>query len=66
MDGQANRTGSKPLRVGLVALPDAVISTLAGIYDVMNGVALMGIGEQAAPPPFEIAHQSSSRPAPMR
>jgi len=29
--------------VSLLALPDAVVSTLAGIYDVMNSVALMGI-----------------------
>jgi transcriptional regulator GlxA family with amidase domain len=36
--------------VSLVALPDAVVSTLAGIYDVMNGVALMGIG----PAPFRV------------
>ena len=33
---QATHTGSNPLRVCLVALPDAVLSTLAGIYDVMN------------------------------
>jgi hypothetical protein len=32
---QANR--SAPLRVCLVALPDAVISTLAGFYDVITG-----------------------------
>jgi len=32
-----------PLRVAIVALPDAVISTLAGIYDVLNGASMMGI-----------------------
>ena len=32
--------------VSLVALPDAVVSTLAGIYDVMNGAALMGLGRR--------------------
>jgi transcriptional regulator GlxA family with amidase domain len=29
--------------VTIVALPDAVISTLAGLYDVLNGAAMMGI-----------------------
>lgn len=47
---QANR--SAPLRVCLVALPDAVISTLAGIYDVMNGVSMMGIA--GAEQPFQV------------
>lgn len=37
-----------------MALPDAVISTLAGIYDVMNGVALMGLSSPGANPPFQI------------
>jgi transcriptional regulator GlxA family with amidase domain len=36
-------SGSEPLRVTIVALPDAVISTLAGLYDVLNGAAMMGI-----------------------
>ena len=30
--------------VAVLALPDAVLSTLAGIYDVMNASALMGVG----------------------
>lgn len=47
-------TGSNPLHVSLVALPDAVISTLAGILDVMNGAALMGLGDAKAQPPFHI------------
>ena len=51
---QTNHTGSAPLRVCLVALPDAVISTLAGIYDVMNGVSLMGMGDRRAEPPFTV------------
>ncbi len=54
MARQASHTGSKPLRVCLVALPDAVISTLAGIYDVLNGVSLMGIKIPGAAPPFRI------------
>jgi transcriptional regulator GlxA family with amidase domain len=36
-------SGSAALRVMIVALPDAVISTLAGIYDVLNGASMMGI-----------------------
>jgi transcriptional regulator GlxA family with amidase domain len=36
-------SGSAALRVVIVALPDAVISTLAGIYDVLNGASMMGI-----------------------
>ena len=46
--------GSNTLHVSLVALPDAVISTLAGILDVMNGAALMGLGDAKAKPPFQI------------
>lgn len=38
--------GSKPLHVSVVALPDAVVSTIAGVFDVLNGVALVG---QAGP-----------------
>ncbi|AZO01175.1 helix-turn-helix domain-containing protein [Mesorhizobium sp. M9A.F.Ca.ET.002.03.1.2] len=51
---QANRNGSAPLRVCLVALPDAVISTMAGIYDVMNGVSMMGIASPGAEHPFQV------------
>ncbi|ASM75596.1 HTH-type transcriptional regulator CdhR (plasmid) [Pseudosulfitobacter pseudonitzschiae] len=36
-------SGAEPLRVSIVALPDAVISTLAGLYDVLNGAAMMGL-----------------------
>ncbi len=54
MSRQANQTGSAPLRVCLVALPDAVISTLAGIYDVMNGVSMMGIASPGAEHPFKV------------
>ncbi|MFZ2103546.1 MAG: transcriptional regulator, partial [Oricola sp.] len=37
-----------------MALPDAVISTLAGIYDVMNGVSMMGIAGPGAVHPFKV------------
>jgi transcriptional regulator GlxA family with amidase domain len=33
-----------------VALPDAVISTLAGIYDVLNGALMMGLVDRERPP----------------
>lgn len=46
--------GSSPRHVSLVALPDAVISTLAGIFDVMNGAALMGVAQAAAGAPFQV------------
>lgn len=35
------------IHISLVALPDAVVSTLAGIYDVMNSVALLGTSATA-------------------
>lgn len=47
-------TPSTPLHVSLVALPDAVLSTLAGILDVMNGASLLGLGGPGAQPPFRI------------
>lgn len=45
-----------PLHVSLVALPDAVVSTLFGIYDVLNAFALMALPGAAteAKPPFRI------------
>lgn len=54
---------AKSLRVALVALPDAVISTLAGIYDVMNGVALMGLAAPGTAPPFRIEIVGEARGA---
>ena len=51
----ASRTGPSTRHVALLALPDAVVSTLAGIYDVMNARALMGV--PATPPshaPFHV------------
>jgi transcriptional regulator GlxA family with amidase domain len=35
--------GAAPRHVSLVALPDAVVSTLSGLYDIMNAFALMGV-----------------------
>ena len=47
-------SGSTTLHVSLLALPDAAVSTLAGIFDVMNGVALMGATPPDMPPPFQV------------
>jgi transcriptional regulator GlxA family with amidase domain len=53
----STHAGSSPhngsLHVSLIALPDAVVSTLAGIYDVMNAFALMGLSNAGAKP-FQI------------
>ncbi|NLD69872.1 MAG: helix-turn-helix domain-containing protein [Limnobacter sp.] len=54
MNGRASSKGPGTLHVSLVALPDAVVSTLAGIYDVMNAAALMGLADPDAQPPFRI------------
>ncbi|HEX2100926.1 MAG TPA: DJ-1/PfpI family protein, partial [Candidatus Synoicihabitans sp.] len=48
--------GPEPRHVSLVALPDAVVSTLSGIYDVMNAFTVMGVAHSAAArhPPFRV------------
>lgn len=47
---------SRRLRICLVAIPDAVISTLGGIYDVLSSFASVAAIDDAAPtePPFEV------------
>lgn len=53
MSTEAIATGPAPLHVSLLALPDVVVSTLAGIYDVLNGAAFLApLG--STPPPFRI------------
>ncbi|HZW13768.1 MAG TPA: helix-turn-helix domain-containing protein [Noviherbaspirillum sp.] len=54
MNAPSLHTGPDPRHVSLVALPDAVVSTLTGIFDVMNAFALMGMPGAATPPPFHI------------
>ena len=55
MAGQTTHPVSNPVHVSLVALPDAVVSTLFGIYDVMNAFGLMGMkAGSGAPKPFRI------------
>ena len=56
MTRQSVYAGSDPRHVSLIALPDAVVSTLSGIFDVMNAFTLMdlhstGAGARA---PFQI------------
>jgi transcriptional regulator GlxA family with amidase domain len=50
----ASKAGHAGQHVALLALPDAVISTLAGIYDVMNAPALMGLPSALARAPFQV------------
>lgn len=61
-----NRTSTRavksPRHVSLVALPDAVVSTLAGLYDVLNGATMMGLTGDA-PFAVEIVGESAG---PMR
>ena len=46
--------GATPRHVSLVALPDAVVSTLFGIYDVMNAWTSMRISSAGQRPPFQL------------
>ena len=45
---------SRPCHVSLVALPDAAVSTLFGIYDVMNASILMDLSDRGRPFHVEI------------
>jgi transcriptional regulator GlxA family with amidase domain len=38
---------AQPLHVSLLAIPEAVISTLSGIFDVMNAFEMMGVSDGA-------------------
>ncbi|GGY76834.1 AraC family transcriptional regulator [Cellvibrio zantedeschiae] len=46
--------GGKVYRVSLLVLPDAVISTVAGIYDVMNSLGLMAIKSATSATTFKV------------
>ena len=54
MARQPTDTGPHPAHVSLVALPDAVASTLFGIFDVMNASALPGAANPGARAPFRV------------
>ena len=48
MERNIAATRSGPIHVSLVAIPEAVISTLSGIFDVINGPTMMQGPERAA------------------
>lgn len=52
------RSGPRPRRVCLVALPDAVVSTIAGLYDVLRGATTMGLTAEA---PFAVETVGETR-----
>jgi transcriptional regulator GlxA family with amidase domain len=56
MPHRAAAAGSEPLHVSLVAIPEAVVSTLSGIFDVMNAFAVMPPSGASPPPapPFRV------------
>jgi transcriptional regulator GlxA family with amidase domain len=47
---------NRPLHVSLVAIPDAVVSTLTGIYDVLGAFRMLGRVDPSLPtePPFKV------------
>ena len=49
-------TRTRPLHVSLVAIPDAVISTLTGIYDVLGSFRMLARTDPSLPekPPFSV------------
>ena len=56
MPPMSGRNGMQPLHVSLVAVPEAVVSTLSGIFDVMNAFKILPPTEGLAPqaPPFQV------------
>ncbi|MBR0663763.1 helix-turn-helix domain-containing protein [Roseomonas hellenica] len=53
MLNRATVAGSEPLHVSILAIPEAVVSTLSGIFDVMNAFAILpppGNAPGQAPP----------------
>ncbi len=56
MSSEPHKFGPTPVHVSIVALPEAVISTLGGIYDVMNALAMMASADPscAVAPPFRV------------
>ena len=53
MATQPTRTGARPRHVSIVALPDAAVSTLFGLFDVMSALPRMGL-VPAGPAPFVV------------
>ncbi len=50
----ASKAGNAARHVALLAIPDAVVSTLAGIYDVMNARSILGASSTPARAPFQV------------
>lgn len=52
---RAAMPASQPIHVSLVAVPEAVVSTLSGIFDVMNAFAILPQSDSLpAAPPFKV------------
>ena len=53
-------TSVKPLHVSLLAVPEGAISTLTGLYDVLNAFAMLAGQDDALPkqPPFEVTFET--------
>jgi transcriptional regulator GlxA family with amidase domain len=51
-----SRGGRRRVRVGIVAIPDAALATLSGLYDVLNSLAFLA-GREGVPaePPFQVS-----------
>ncbi len=58
-------TASAKLHVSLIAIPEAVISTLGGIYDVLNAFGMLAGHDEAIPreSPFEVEIVGEARGA---
>jgi len=56
MARQSTHAASSPRHVSLVALPEGAVSTLFGVFDVLNAFTLMGLSKLApgARPPFDV------------
>jgi transcriptional regulator GlxA family with amidase domain len=56
MDKGSMAQGQQLLHVSIVAIPDAAVSTLTGIYDVMNSFKMLQGTDDAIPavPPFQV------------
>ncbi len=54
MPRKTTGTSLKPLHVSLVAIPDAVVSTLSGVFDVMNAFSVLPPPDVAITRPFEV------------
>lgn len=54
--GARRRKEGNPIRVSLLAIPDAMFSTLSGMYDVLNVFPLLGTFDDAVPTsaPFQV------------